>query len=74
MFLPRAAKKFFNVLTELNSMKSLSFANENNCAALCTPEEADDLDAGLRLLAKFIASAIRRQREDQIAGKKRGAQ
>lgn len=40
----------------------------------CTPEEAEALDASLRLLAKFIASAIRRQREEQIAGRKAAAQ
>lgn len=50
-------------------MKSLSFANEGNCVAPCTREEAEALDAGLRLLAKFIASAIRRRRETQIAAR-----
>jgi len=74
MSLPRVAKKFSNVLTELNSMKSSSYANGSNLAVLYTPEEAEALNAGLRLLAKFIASAIRRRREGQIAGKKRDAQ
>lgn len=56
-------------------MKSLPFANENNYTAPCPRADAEDLDAGLRLLAKFIASAIRRRRcEDQIAGKKGGSQ
>jgi hypothetical protein len=53
-----------------NSMKSLSFANGGNCVAPCTREEAEALDAGLRLLARFIASAIRRRHEVQIAGKR----
>ena len=51
-------------------MKSLSFVNGSNCVAPCTREEAEALDVGLRLLAKFIASAIRRRREQQIAGKR----
>ncbi len=55
-------------------MKSLSFANGTDCAVPCTREEAESLDAGLRLLAKLIASAIRRRREQQIAGKNGGAQ
>jgi hypothetical protein len=54
-------------------MKFLSFVNGSNCVAPCTREEAESLDAGLRLLAKFIASAIRRKREDQIADTKEGA-
>jgi hypothetical protein len=74
MFRPQVAKKFFNVLTELNSMKSLSFANESNSAAPWTRQEAETLDTGLRLLAKFIASAIRRRHEEQIAGRKGGKQ
>jgi len=51
-------------------MKSLSFVNGSNCVAPCTREEAEALDVGLRLLAKFIASAIRRRHEVQIAGKR----
>ena len=55
-------------------MKSLPFVNGTDCSAPCTREEAESLDAGLRLLAKFIASAIRRRREQQIADKNGGAQ
>lgn len=46
----------------------------NNFIAPYTREEEEALGAGLCLLAKFIASAIRRQRECQITSKKGGEQ
>jgi hypothetical protein len=35
--------------------------------AHCTSEEAEALDASLRLLAKFIASAIRRKEKTEFS-------
>jgi hypothetical protein len=48
-------------------MKSLPFANGNNFPESCTREEAEAFENGLRLLAKLIAKAIRRSREEQAA-------
>jgi hypothetical protein len=50
-------------------MKFSSFVNGNNPVEPITGEEAEALDAGLRLLARFIASGIRRKREDRLVGK-----
>jgi len=50
-------------------MKSLSFANGNNFSESCTREEAEAFENGLRLLAKLIAKAIHRSRQEPNAAK-----
>lgn len=48
-------------------MKSLPFTNGNNFSESCTREEAETFENGLRLLAKLIAKAIHRSRQEQNA-------
>jgi hypothetical protein len=50
-------------------MKSLRSASKNDFAMPGVSEAADPMEDGLRLLAKIIASAIRRANETQIMPK-----
>ncbi len=51
---------------ECNSMKSLRSESKNDFSEPGGSEGADPMEDGLRLLAKIIASAIRRADETQI--------